>query len=67
MRYRTLGRSGLRVSELMLGAMTFGHTGSGGTTEEAARKVVDLDAEAGGDLIDTANRYGNGGQRANRR
>ncbi|HLM63214.1 MAG TPA: aldo/keto reductase [Acidimicrobiales bacterium] len=64
MRYRTFGRSGLRVSELVLGAMTFGHDerwgGSWGTPPEQCRALVEAYAEAGGNVIDTANRYTGG-------
>jgi aryl-alcohol dehydrogenase-like predicted oxidoreductase len=59
MRYRLLGRSGLRVSELFLGAMTWGHDKLGPSIDEA-RKILDAYAEAGGNVIDTANRYGDG-------
>ncbi|MCG5212755.1 aldo/keto reductase [Streptosporangium sp. KLBMP 9127] len=51
MRYRLLGTTGLRVSELFLGAMTFGDP-------QTARRLVDLYAEAGGNVIDTASAYG---------
>ncbi|HET9556620.1 MAG TPA: aldo/keto reductase [Actinomycetota bacterium] len=58
MRYRLLGRTGLRVSELFLGAMVFG-TGSGmGAPPEECRRMLDLYAEAGGNVVDTANAYG---------
>ncbi|MEJ7824075.1 MAG: aldo/keto reductase [Solirubrobacteraceae bacterium] len=56
MRYRLLGRSGLRVSELCLGAMTFG---SAAAPDEAVA-IVRRFEEAGGNFIDTANRYGRG-------
>jgi aryl-alcohol dehydrogenase-like predicted oxidoreductase len=59
MRYKLLGRSGLRVSEVALGAMTFSDRGmSWGATPEDARAMFDLFAEAGGTFIDTANIYG---------
>ncbi|MFF5292451.1 aldo/keto reductase [Paractinoplanes globisporus] len=61
MRYRTLGNSGLRVSELILGAMTFGEQGGVGAPIEECRKIVDAYAEAGGNTIDTAINY-RGGQ-----
>jgi aryl-alcohol dehydrogenase-like predicted oxidoreductase len=51
MRYRLFGRTGLRVSELFLGAMRFGSV-------EQARPIIDLYAEAGGNMIDTADAYG---------
>jgi len=58
MKYRLLGRSGLKVSELCLGAMTFGTDwGSFGASKAESRKVFDAFVEAGGNFIDTANRY----------
>jgi aryl-alcohol dehydrogenase-like predicted oxidoreductase len=65
MRYKLLGRSGLRVSEVALGAMTFSDRGlSWGATTEDARAMFDIFAEAGGTFVDTANIYGDdvGGQ-----
>ena len=60
--YRLLGRSGLRVSPLTLGAMTFGvQGGSWGSTREDAKAMVDLFIERGGNFIDTADFYGMGG------
>ena len=60
MRYLLFGRSGLRVSELCLGAMTFGG-GSGWTSDAAeSRAMFDAFAEAGGTFIDTANVYTGG-------
>ncbi len=59
--YRLLGRSGLRVSPLALGTMTFGAVGAWGSTDEEAKKMVDLYVEKGGNFLDTANFYGNGG------
>ncbi|MEO6084154.1 MAG: aldo/keto reductase, partial [Umezawaea sp.] len=50
MRYRLFGRTGLRVSELFLGAMTF--------ATDDARALVDRYADAGGNVIDTATMYG---------
>lgn len=55
--YRLLGRSGLRVSPLSLGTMTFAVEGWGSSEEEAAR-MVDLYIDRGGNFIDTANFYG---------
>jgi aryl-alcohol dehydrogenase-like predicted oxidoreductase len=60
MRYRLMGRSGLRVSELCLGAMTFGEEFGWGASEEESRRVFDLFAESGGNFIDTANHYTKG-------
>ena len=60
MRYRLLGKSGLRVSELCLGTMTFGEDFGWGSPKEESRKVYDAFLEAGGNFIDTANFYTNG-------
>jgi len=56
MEYRRMGRSGLKVSEICLGTMTFGH----GTDEDEARRMVDLCFEAGVNFFDTANSYSGG-------
>ena len=58
--YRTLGRSGLRVSPLALGTMTFGTDWGGGANEAEARRMSDLYAERGGNFVDTANFYTSG-------
>ncbi len=60
MRYRTLGRSGLRVSELFLGTMTFGEDWGWGAPLDECRKLFTAYAEAGGNVIDTANKYTEG-------
>lgn len=60
MRYRTLGNSGLRVAEVILGAMTFGEQGGVGAPLEECRRILDAYAEAGGNAIDTAINYRNG-------
>ncbi|RPJ45137.1 MAG: aldo/keto reductase, partial [Candidatus Latescibacterota bacterium] len=60
MKYRLLGRSGLRVSELCLGTMTFGEEWGWGASKEESRKIFDLFAELGGNFVDTANRYTEG-------
>jgi aryl-alcohol dehydrogenase-like predicted oxidoreductase len=60
MRYKLLGKSGLRVSELSLGTMTFGDNWGWGSSKEDSKKVFDAYAEAGGNFIDTANRYTDG-------
>ena len=60
MNYQLLGRSGLRVSDLCLGAMTFGEDWGWGTAKDEARKIYDTYREAGGNFIDTANIYTNG-------
>ena len=57
--YRTLGRSGLVVSPLALGTMTFG-VARWGMEREAAAAVFDTDVEAGGNLVDTADIYAGG-------
>ena len=58
--YLTLGRSGLRVSPLCLGAMTFGN-GSGWTCDEAtSAELIRAFMDAGGNFIDTADVYGQG-------
>jgi len=60
MRYKLLGRSGLRVSELCLGTMTFGETWGSGASKEECQKMFDLFAEAGGNFIDTSINYTDG-------
>jgi aryl-alcohol dehydrogenase-like predicted oxidoreductase len=60
MKYRTFGRSGLRVSEAFLGTMTFGEDWGWGASAEDCRKMVTAYAEAGGNVIDTANNYTDG-------
>ncbi|MEZ5742283.1 MAG: aldo/keto reductase [Sphingomonadaceae bacterium] len=62
--YRLLGRSGLRVSPLALGTMTFrvGNGASWGSTDEEARAMVDMFIDRGGNFIDTADFYGQMGQ-----
>lgn len=56
MNYRRMGKTGLKVSELCLGAMTFG----GDSTEEIAIQMLNRFAEIGGNFIDTANGYNAG-------
>jgi aryl-alcohol dehydrogenase-like predicted oxidoreductase len=60
MRYRLLGKSGLRVSEVALGTMTFGEDWGWGASREASRRVFEAFAGAGGTFIDTACNYTNG-------
>lgn len=60
MRYTTFGRTGLRVPELVLGAMTFGDQGGVGAPAEECRRILDTYAEAGGTMIDTAINYRGG-------
>src|ERR1700680_613740 len=60
MKYRLLGKSGLRVSEASLGTMTFGDEWGWGSPKAEAQKVYETYREAGGNFIDTANFYTNG-------
>ena len=60
MRYKLFGTSGLRVSELCLGAMIFGDERGFGATKEESRAIFDTFVDAGGNFIDTANNYANG-------
>ena len=60
MNYKLLGKSGLRVSELCLGAMTFGEDWGWGANRDESRAMFDLFASAGGNFIDTADGYTNG-------
>lgn len=60
MRYKLLGKSGLRVSELCLGAMTLGDDWGWGASRDESKRIFDRFAEAGGNFIDTANNYTNG-------
>lgn len=60
MRYKLLGKSGLRVSELSLGTMTFGEEWGWGASKEESQKIFDTYVEAGGNFVDTANRYTEG-------
>jgi aryl-alcohol dehydrogenase-like predicted oxidoreductase len=61
MRYKLLGRTGLRVSELCLGAMIFGdRRGGWGAGKDEAARIVERFVEAGGNFIDTANYYARG-------
>lgn len=60
MRYKLLGRSGLRVSELCLGTMTFGQGREWGADALSSRAVFDRYVEAGGNFFDTAPGYQDG-------
>ena len=60
MKYRLLGKSGLRVSEAALGTMTFGDEWGWGSPKAEAEKVYETYREAGGNFIDTANFYTGG-------
>jgi aryl-alcohol dehydrogenase-like predicted oxidoreductase len=55
--YITLGRSGLRVSPMCLGAMTFGEDLGWGSSVEESQRIIDRFLELGGNFIDTANFY----------
>jgi aryl-alcohol dehydrogenase-like predicted oxidoreductase len=59
-RYKLLGHSGLRVSELALGTMTFGEDWGWGASKEESAKIFNRFAEAGGNFIDTSNNYTDG-------
>ncbi|RCK53823.1 aldo/keto reductase [Thalassospira profundimaris] len=58
--YRLLGRSGLRVSPLALGTMTFGTDWGWGADQREARRIFDMYVDRGGNFIDTANCYTDG-------
>ncbi len=58
--YVTLGRSGLRVSPLSLGTMTFGTEWGWGSEEAEAREIFDRYVDQGGNFVDTANMYTGG-------
>jgi aryl-alcohol dehydrogenase-like predicted oxidoreductase len=64
MEYRTLGRSGLKVSTMTMGTMTFGGGGGfakvGNTDVAGARRLIDLCIDSGINLLDTANVYSSG-------
>jgi aryl-alcohol dehydrogenase-like predicted oxidoreductase len=60
MNYRYLGKTGLKVSELCLGAMTFGRE----TSEENSHQILDRFVEAGGNFVDTADVYSAGASEA---
>src|SRR4051794_41663551 len=58
--YITLGRSGLRVSPLTLGTMTFGEDWGWGASPETSEAILAEYLDRGGNLVDTANVYTNG-------
>jgi aryl-alcohol dehydrogenase-like predicted oxidoreductase len=60
MRYRLLGKSGLRVSEWCLGTMTFGEDWGWGANAAECREMFEIFASRGGNFIDTANFYTGG-------
>ncbi|MGE3268472.1 MAG: aldo/keto reductase [Chloroflexota bacterium] len=57
MRYQLLGNSGLRVSELCLGTMTFGDVLGWGADLDESRRMFETFLDAGGNFVDTANNY----------
>jgi aryl-alcohol dehydrogenase-like predicted oxidoreductase len=61
MRYKLFGTSGLRVSELCLGCMTFGEAWGYGVDRAESRRLFEIFTDAGGNFLDTANLY-TGGQ-----
>jgi aryl-alcohol dehydrogenase-like predicted oxidoreductase len=60
MRYTLFGRSGLRVSEVALGTMTFGEAWGWGASKDECRRMFDVFVEAGGTFVDTACNYTDG-------
>lgn len=60
MKYKLLGKSGLRVSELCLGTMTFGNDWGWGAEKDESKKMFDLFVKSDGNFIDTSNNYTNG-------
>lgn len=60
LRYRLFGNTGLRVSEICLGTMSMGEDWGFGADEATSRAILDTYAEAGGNFLDTANKYHNG-------
>lgn len=60
MRYKLFGKSGLRVSELALGTMTFGEDWGWGASKEESKRQFDIFANLGGNFIDTAVNYTKG-------
>jgi len=60
MQYKLLGRSGLRVSEIALGTMTFGEAWGWGASVAESRRIFDAYTEAGGNFVDTACNYTDG-------
>jgi aryl-alcohol dehydrogenase-like predicted oxidoreductase len=60
MRYKLLGNTGLRVSELCLGTMTFGEDWGWGAGKDESRRIFDAFTQAGGNFFDTADAYTNG-------
>ena len=60
MRYTLLGGSGLRVSELALGTMTFGEAWGWGASTDECRRIFEVFVDAGGNFVDTASNYTDG-------
>jgi aryl-alcohol dehydrogenase-like predicted oxidoreductase len=60
MRYKVLGKTGLQVSELCLGTMTFGEDWDFGASLQEAKQIFTLFCDKGGNFIDTANMYTDG-------
>lgn len=60
MKYKLLGRSGLKVSELCLGTMGFGTENGWGADRDTSFQIMEKFAEAGGNFLDTANFYKSG-------
>ena len=60
MRYKVLGKSGVRISEVALGTMTFGEDWGWGASTDVSARMLDLFADAGGNVVDTADVYTNG-------
>lgn len=58
--YRTFGKSGLRISPLTLGTMTFGMDWDYGTTPESSKEILAKYIDLGGNIIDSTNVYTNG-------
>lgn len=60
MKYVLFGKSGLRVSELCLGTMTFGNDWGWGADKKESHAILDMYRQAGGNFLDTANLYTDG-------
>ncbi|MCX7735964.1 MAG: aldo/keto reductase [Candidatus Kapabacteria bacterium] len=60
MKIKLLGKSGLRVSEVCLGTMTFGDDWGWGAANDESKKIFDIFVNKGGNFVDTANNYTNG-------
>jgi aryl-alcohol dehydrogenase-like predicted oxidoreductase len=60
MQYKLFGKTGLRVSEICLGTMTFGEEWGTGANKHESKKIFEAFVESGGNFIDTANRYTEG-------